>query len=295
MDEALLQLARQYRVPLVPIPTKATPRTMRFDDIQAVVFDIYGTLLISGSGDVGSTGAASSQEHAAREALRAMGIDDPPPGKAVAAGLHEAIALDHGHRQADGEEFPEVDIVHIWHTVVDQLRENELLPPGQVDGERLAVEYELRANPVDVMPGAAQLLDQLQAAEMVLGVVSNAQFFTPIFWAAAFGRTITEMGFASDVQYYSYEHRRAKPGTYLYQLAADALAARGIAPPQVLYVGNDIRNDIWPARQVGFRTALFAGDRRSLRLRTDDPKMATIQPNIVISHLSQLAEVVGLS
>ncbi len=295
MNDALLQLARRHRVPLTPIPTKATPRTMRYDDIQAVVFDIYGTLLISGSGDVGSTGAALNKEHAAHEALQAMGFDNPPPGKAVVTGLHEAIALDHGRCQERGVEFPEVDIVHIWHSVLHQLRENELLPPGEVDCERLAVEYELRANPVDTMPGAAQLLDQLQSAEMVLGIVSNAQFFTPIVWAASFGRTITEMGFAKYVQYYSYEHRQAKPGTYLYQLAADGLATRGIVPRQVLYVGNDMRNDIWPAQQVGFRTALFAGDQRSLRLRTDDPKVSTLQPNIVISHLSQLPEVVGLS
>lgn len=295
MNDALLQIARRHRVPLTPIPTGATPRIPRLENIRAVVFDIYGTLLISGSGDAGSPGTALDKEQAAEEALRAMGLGDLPLGKEVVAGLQEAIVLDHQRYQQDGVDFPEVDIVGIWRTVVGRLRERKRLPPEEIDCQRLAIEYELRTNPVDAMPGAAPLLDRLQSAQRVLGIVSNAQFFTPIVWTASFGRTITEMGFASEVRYYSYEHRRAKPGTHLHRLAARGLGSRGIEAAQVLYVGNDMRNDIWPAHQVGFRTALFAGDRRSLRLRADDLSLSTLQPDIVISHLAQLAQVVGLS
>jgi putative hydrolase of the HAD superfamily len=61
-------------------------------------------------------------------------------------------------------------------------------------------------------------------------------------------------------------------------------------PDQVLYVGNDMRNDICPAAATGFHTALFAGDKRSLRLREDDRKCARTRPDIIITDLMQLLE-----
>ena len=53
-------------------------------------------------------------------------------------------------------------------------------------------------------------------------------------------------------------------------------------------VGNDVRNDLLGARAAGLRTALFAGDARSLRLRRDDPRSAAVCPDLVLTHLSQL-------
>ncbi len=61
-----------------------------------------------------------------------------------------------------------------------------------------------------------------------------------------------------------------------------------MAPEEILYLGNDIRNDIWPAQAEGFRTALFAGDRRSLRLRADDPDCGNVRPDWVVTGLEQL-------
>ena len=48
--------------------------------------------------------------------------------------------------------------------------------------------------------------------------------------------------------------------------------------------------DIWPATQLGFKTALFAGDARSLRLREDDERCRGLKPDLVIDRLSQLAQ-----
>ena len=47
-----------------------------------------------------------------------------------------------------------------------------------------------------------------------------------------------------------------------------------------------MRNDIATASAVGFRTALFAGDRRSLRWRTEDG--IKTQPDVVLTELSQI-------
>ena len=70
------------------------------------------------------------------------------------------------------------------------------------------------------------------------------------------------------------------------------LKAKGIQPVSVLYLGNDMLNDIYPARTVGFQTALFAGDRRSLRLRKDDPRCAALSPDLVVTDLGQLPQLI---
>ena len=49
-------------------------------------------------------------------------------------------------------------------------------------------------------------------------------------------------------------------------------------------------NDIAAAAAVGFCTALFAGDQRSLRLRTNDKRVGNVQPDLVLTELPQLID-----
>ena len=194
---------------------------------RAIVFDIYGTLLSSSAGEI-----------------------HPDPA------LRELIARDHA---ASPHPFPEIDIREI------HARLHPNLPPREI--EALALDHEHRANPVAPMPGAAETLRRLAASGVVLGLVSNAQFYTVPILEETLGASLTELGIDPDLRVFSYLERRAKPDPRLFEILRGRLARRGIAANEVLYIGNDVRNDIDPARTTGFRTALFAGDPRSLRLR----------------------------
>ena len=66
------------------------------------------------------------------------------------------------------------------------------------------------------------------------------------------------------------------------------MKARGIDPTRTLYVGNDMLNDVYAAHEAGFKTVLFAGDRRSLRLRKDRPEVADLSPDRVVTSLDQI-------
>lgn len=123
-----------------------------------------------------------------------------------------------------------------------------------------------------------------------MGIVSNAQFYTVEQFAVHLGGPPESWGFEPDLQFYSYRHGRAKPGADLYRMAADALARRAIEPSQVVYVGNDMLNDVLPAAQTGFRTALFAGDARSLRLRRGDPRVDGLAPDLIVTSLTDLGD-----
>ena len=80
----------------------------------------------------------------------------------------------------------------------------------------------------------------------------------------------------------------------LYHAAVQRLAKMEIMPDEVLYVGNDMLNDIMPAQHVGFKTALFAGDKRSLRWRANDLRVDEIEPEIIVTDLSQIPHCIGL-
>ncbi len=45
---------------------------------------------------------------------------------------------------------------------------------------------------------------------------------------------------------------------------------------------------------MGFKTALFAGDARSPRLRSDDPRNGAIRPDATVTDLAQIPGIVGL-
>ncbi len=194
---------------------------------RAVLFDIYGTLLSSAAGEI-----------------------HPDPT------LRDLIAKAHA---ASSHPFPEIDIREIHAALHPELKPEEV--------EALAIVHERIANPIRPMPGAAETLRQLAAKGIPLGLISNAQFYTVPILEEALGNTLTEIGIDPDLCCFSYLERRAKPDPYLFEILRDKLARRGIPAADALYIGNDVRNDIDPARATGFRTALFAGDPTSLRLR----------------------------
>ncbi|NBC14719.1 MAG: HAD family hydrolase [Gammaproteobacteria bacterium] len=285
-DAQLIARIRALTTPLAPLPTAMSPRVDPLIGIRAVLFDVYGTLVISGCGDIGLT-ATDDLPKAFAEAWRAAELDPRalPKGFDAATALTDKIRADHAASRAAGVDYPEVDIVAIWRRLLADLR----ISADDSRLRRLALEYELRTNPVWPMPGLAAVLATLAAQGLVLGLVSNAQFYTPLMLEAFLGRPLAAVGLDPDCCVLSYRQAVAKPSTAIYRPALDALQSRhGIAPEAVLYIGNDIRNDVQPAQALGCRTALFAGDARSLRLREDDPGLRRVVADRAVTELEQL-------
>jgi putative hydrolase of the HAD superfamily len=272
-------LAKWFR-PLAPIPTGLSPLLPARTDTDALLFDVYGTLFISGSGDISLAQAADHSDAALAALLSKHGI--ALSAQSLREQLFAAIKDAHAGSRSQGIDHPEVEIDVIWQTIT-----------GIEELQRVrdfAVEYELLVNPVDVMPHLAELLAACRAAALPMGIISNAQFFTPLLFEWFLGGPPEKLGFSADLLFYSWQWGCAKPSESLFQAAARRLAAQGIDHRRVLYIGNDMRNDILPAGAVGFCTALFAGDKRSLRLRRDDPRCADLKPDLVVTDLIQLAK-----
>jgi len=286
---ALVARIRRLSAPLQPRPTGTAPRLTPLPGIRAVLFDVYGTLFISASGDIGAAGEEEDERAfrtAAAEAGLALTWRDPPTRGAER--LVRAIQASHARSRQQGIAYPEVDIVDIWQEVA--LSGSDAGAPPSREALRVAaVEYECRTNPVWPMPGAAELLHALRRRGCRLGIVSNAQFYTPLIFQALLGATPTDLGFEQDLCAWSYRQAEAKPATALFRPVLETLQARhGIRPGETLYVGNDRLKDIWPAAQLGCKTALFAGDGRSLRLRESDERCRAADPDVILDDLRQL-------
>jgi putative hydrolase of the HAD superfamily len=133
-----------------------------------------------------------------------------------------------------------------------------------------------------------KLIQACQSAGLVLGIISNAQFFTPYLFQWFFRQSTDQLGFHPELTIFSYQCGRAKPSPELFQKARLQLEKMGIAAGRVVFIGNDMRNDILPARNTGFQTVLFAGDARSLRLHEEDPVCSRAQADLVDTDLEHL-------
>ena len=285
-QEAVLRV----REPLVPTETAVIQRLKPLSPIRAVVFDIYGTLLISGSGDVGSADSGGQDERVA-EAMQAAGWELSQHQPPAVSQLHEQIRLSNERRVSEQCPKPEVDIVDAWRRTL--LGEDDGVEACE-QTVRVAAEYEARANPSWPMPGARELLAKLAERGMPLGIVSNAQDFTLPLLEDLQGAPLHQGLFDLDLCVFSYRFRQAKPGPRLFDVLREGLRRRGIEPQEAVYVGNDMLNDVWAASVAGLKTAWFAGDGRSCRPRQDDPRCRSLEPDVVLTDLLALLECLGI-
>ena len=292
----LLERISDLSEPLKPIPTGFANHIEKLSDIKSVIFDVYGTLLISASGDLGVT-QKTDNENAFREALSSAGISHYLKQAYINGSdfLLSRIQDYHEKHKATGEDHPEVDIREIWAEILDNLSQSSLIE-NEVSNQQLlqvAIEYECRINPTWPMPGLAKILHHLIQNKFILGIVSNAQFYTPLLFETYLRQELTDIGFHDDLCFWSFKQRIAKPSVDFYRGLKERLQQEyDIKPSEVLYIGNDILNDVMPASKLGFRTALFAGDKRSLRLRLDNEQCNGVKPDIIINRLMQLTDCV---
>ena len=275
---------------LTPIPTDAVPEMETPGKIRAVLFDIYGTLLISGTGDI-SLASPLQGIFGMKEILAKSGFTTSFEriGDTISDLLERSIRERHEELHQIGVDYPEVDIRDIWKKVLaalwidGQLDDN----PSGKPVDLLALRYELAVNPVWPMPGFPEIVGRLRKAGYLTGIVSNAQFYTALILEAITDKSLEQLGFGKNLCAWSYELSRSKPSPEVFRGPLAELSNGGIFPSEVLYVGNDMLNDVTAASDAGCRTALFAGDRRSLRLREGD-KRVDVEPDMIITELSQL-------
>lgn len=266
--------------PLEPIPTHLSPTGGLKNKAKCLLFDVYGTLFMSASGDTGLFPDQVGQSRLLDILFDKYHIHQKP--ELMINALSSRIETEHFRLKAMGVNFPEINILKVWHHLL------EGMPTEAVRG--FAEEFEHIVNPACPMPHLKTILSRCRVNGIPMGIISNAQFYTPKLFKHFLGSDLKGLGFDPDLIFFSYCFGHAKPSMLLFEQAKKKLNEKGIPVARTIYVGNDMLNDIYPAQQNGFKTALFAGDKRSLRLREDHPKCQGLKPDLVITDLTQLIQ-----
>src|ERR1043166_420909 len=245
---------------------------------KVVFWDIYGTLVAGERGDLDSL----VKRHAEllpvfEQTVRNFSL--PMSSEALHEHFIAAIKSERERRIAGGVEHPEGRIEEIWWKLLDNATLNQ--------AREVALFFERHANPKQFRPGAFETLITLKQRGVRQGIISNAQFYTPIELSellreeSACAICTYESIFDPALVVFSFELEVAKPDLAPFRRIVEVLTRDNIMPDDCVFVGDSPANDIAPAQHLGFRTVLYAPEGTS---------MLPAKPDLVIHNLAQLLE-----
>lgn len=213
-------------------------------NVRAIIVDIYQTVL--------EVGPPPADAEARWQALGQEGLNAAPRLRLgqLKAACEGVIDREHRAARAAGISWPEI----FWPAVMGEvLPELAALPTTERD--EFLVRQQGLVRSVRLMPGAAAVLRAARERGWLLGIASNAQPYTLHELATALETSgLTLEWFAPELCFWSFAHGFSKPDPHVFRLLTARLRARGIAPADVLMVGDRHDNDIEPARAQGWRT-----------------------------------------
>jgi FMN phosphatase YigB (HAD superfamily) len=204
---------------------------------------------------------------------------------------------------AGGEKHPEISVERLWEAFVKRLMQKDYQFDAGFYGSlnefsrKVAYFFHASLQATACYPGAARAVRAVKEAGRAQGVLADAQCFTLVQLQRGLSRQdatakLDEL-IDPDLRICSYEVRGRKPSERLFRRFLSAVAEKGISPGQVLHVGARASLDIAPARRLGMKTALFAGDKASLQATREQMKESATRPDVLLTELDQIADVIG--
>lgn len=294
-----------------PDPPKAKPHLSRLRNIRAVLWNVYGTLLNVAGGEL-------YFEHP-KKLLMDVALDKTvqefkmwgsmsrkpgQPGEYLGQLYSQVLAEQRGiGAGGGGERYPEIAAERVWEALIKKL----LFKDYQWDtgffgalnefSRKVAYFFHASLQGSACYPGAPAALRSVHDAGLAQGLLGDGQCFTAVqlqrgLTAEEDGLQLDEL-IPADLHILSYDTRSRKPSERLFRKALDVLEEKGIEPEQTLHVGSRLQTDLAPARKLGMKTALFAGDRNSLQATPEKLKDSASRPDVLLTKLDQIAEVIA--
>ena len=142
------------------------------------------------------------------------------------------------------------------------------------------------------MDKGANVIKAVAEAGFSQGLLADTQSFTLTQLLRAFQATTKlpplNQLFAAGCIILSHDVGVRKPSRTLFNTAAEAFARQDIEPSEVLYVSNRWPDDLTIAKQIGFRTALFAGDKNSVQAPAAELLTSELRPDRLLTELTQI-------
>jgi FMN phosphatase YigB (HAD superfamily) len=288
-------------------PPKAKPHLARLP-VKAVMWTVYGTLLNVPNGELlfepppgplGDFVFENALEKTIKEFKMWNSMSRKPgkPSEYMGELFKKNVAT--LRLTGGGEAAAE----KVWEDIVKKLQQKEYTYDAGTYGSleeycrKIAYFFHASLQGAGAYPGAADALRVVADAGKQQGLLADGQSFTfaqlrrclrkddPTFEPAHYVRP--------ELRILSAEAKARKPGEAIFKAATAALAAKGIRPAETLHVGSSLARDIAPAKRYGYRTALFAGDKGSLAATGEQLKDPATKPDVMLTELAQVIEVLG--
>jgi FMN phosphatase YigB (HAD superfamily) len=287
-------------------PVRARPHLVRLPGVRAVLWNVYGTLLAVGGGELWFQHPNDfvmnvALDKTVQEFKMWASMSRKPGQPADYMKIIYEQVLDEQRLGSAAEKYPEVCSDRVWEAIIKKLFQKDYAFDANFYGSlneysrKVAYFFHASLQGTACYPGAAAALRHVAAAGLAQGLLADGQCFTPVQLqrglAAQEPAALDEL-VDPGLRVLSCELRGRKPSERLFRYAVQVLGQRGLAPEQVLHVGSRLTQDLVPARRLGMKTALFAGDRASLQANPAQFKDALSRPDVLLTELSQVAEIV---
>ena len=200
-------------------------------------------------------------------------------------------------------EFAHVNGAAVWRRILDMLGQKDYQYDEEFYGnlnqlsEKIAYFFQLCLQGVEAAPNALKALTYVRQSGLIQGLLADAQPFSLIQALRAFGQQgklppLNDL-FDPACLVLSYQLGVRKPSHTLFDTCLQRFAEKGIKPKEILYVGTRLQNDLAVAKQLGIRTALYAGDNLSLKASSTEINHQDLRPKRLLTDLLQIRNVIG--
>jgi hypothetical protein len=298
-----------WPAPPKPDPIKARPHLNYLPGVRAVLWNVYGTLLAIPAGELlfehpqPFVMSMALEKTIAEFKMWASMSRKPGAPSEYMLHLYRTELDVQRLAPSPGEKYPEIQSERLWEGLIKKLFQKDYKFDAGFYGSlnefsrKVAYFFHASLQGTAAYPGAAAALQAVADAGLTQGLCADGQCFTAVQLQrgldAEVGGLRLETVMPPDLQVFSHETRGKRPSERLFQAAIDRLAKSDIEPAEVLHVGSRIDKDIAPAKKLGLKTALFAGDRASLAATPDQLKDPATRPDVLLTDLGQIADVIG--
>jgi FMN phosphatase YigB (HAD superfamily) len=289
-------------------PVKARPHLQRLPEVRAVLWNVYGTLLAIPQGELlfehPQAFIMSNALDKTIQEFKMWGSMSRKPGQPseYMQSVYKQILTEQQSIRGGGERFPDVQSERVWEAILKRLLQKDYKFDASFFGSlneysrKIAYFFHASLQGTACYPGAGEALRHVHDSGLAQGLLADGQCFTPVQLqrglAAQQGPALDEV-LTEGLVVLSCVVRGRKPSERLFRQAVAALNERGLSTNEVLHVGSRIQQDLVPARRLGMRTALFAGDKASLQFTPEQLKEPASRPDVLLTELDQITEVVG--
>jgi FMN phosphatase YigB (HAD superfamily) len=215
--------------------------------------------------------------------------------------MYKRVLTDLRMAPSRGEKHPETLAERVWEGVLKKLAQKDykydvaFYGPMSDYCKKIAYFFHASLQGTACHAGAATALEHVHQAGLKQVLLADAQCFSFVQLQRGLRQqhcpTPMDQLLTRSASALSCEVGGRKPSERLFK---HALSQLGLQPAQVLHVGSSIPRDLAPAKKLGMRTALFAGNKDSLDATKDQLRDGATRPDAMLTELGQIAEIVGM-